>query len=257
LETLVAATLEATLLQTQKAAPRAFIEAAESLSLHSFKAYRHLVYETPGFTDYFFEATPLREIAALNIGSRPASRKASQRIEDLRAIPWGFSWGQCRLTLPGWLGFGTAVQQFLDHHPTLSRTQALALLRRMDKQWPFFRTLLSNIDMVMAKSDLALASRYAELVTDAKLRRRIFKAIEAEWQLTAQALQLITGAKQRLANNVSLARSIKHRFPYIDPLHHLQVELIRRHRVGITDERAQRGIHLSINGIAAGLRNTG
>ena len=257
LETLVAATLEASLLQTQKAAPRAFIEAAESLSVHSFKAYRHLVYETQGFTDYFFEATPLREITALNIGSRPASRKASQRIEDLRAIPWGFSWGQCRLTLPGWLGFGSAVQQFLEHHPNLNRTQALALLRRMDKQWPFFRTLLSNIDMVMAKSDLALASRYAELVTDAKLRRRIFKAIEVEWHLTAQALQLITGAKQRLANNVSLARSIKHRFPYIDPLHHLQVELIRRHRAGITDERAQRGIHLSINGIAAGLRNTG
>ena len=257
LETLVAATLEASLLQTQKAAPRAFIEAAESLSVHSFKAYRHLVYETPGFTDYFFEATPLREITALNIGSRPASRKASQRIEDLRAIPWGFSWGQCRLTLPGWLGFGSAVQQFLEHHPSLNRTQALALLRRMDKQWPFFRTLLSNIDMVMAKSDLALASRYAELVTDAKLRRRIFKAIEVEWHLTAQALQLITGAKQRLANNVSLALSIKHRFPYIDPLHHLQVELIRRHRAGITDERAQRGIHLSINGIAAGLRNTG
>ena len=257
LETLVAATLEASLLQTQKAAPRAFIEAAESLSSHSFKAYRHLVYETPGFTDYFFEATPLREIAALNIGSRPASRKASQRIEDLRAIPWGFSWGQCRLTLPGWLGFGSAVQQFLDHHPSLSRPQALALLRRMEKQWPFFRTLLSNIDMVMAKSDLALASRYAELVTDVKLRRRIFKAIETEWQLTAQALQLITGAKQRLANNAALARSIKHRFPYIAPLHHLQVELIRRHRAGITDERAQRGIHLSINGIAAGLRNTG
>ena len=257
LETLVAATLEASLLQTQKAAPRSFIEAAEHLSSQSFTAYRHLVYDTPGFTDYFFEATPLREIAALNIGSRPASRKATQRIEDLRAIPWGFSWGQCRLTLPGWLGFGTAVQQFLDHHPSLSRAQALALLRRMDKQWPFFRTLLSNIDMVMAKSDLALASRYAELVTDAKLRRRIFKAIEAEWHLTAQALQLITGSKQRLANNASLARSIKHRFPYIDPLHHLQVELIRRHRAGITDEKAQRGIHLSINGIAAGLRNTG
>ncbi|CAN1522155.1 Ppc Phosphoenolpyruvate carboxylase [Burkholderiaceae bacterium] len=257
LETLVAATMEASLLQAQKAAPRAFIEAAEVLSAHSFKAYRHLVYETPGFTDYFFEATPLREIAALNIGSRPASRKASQRIEDLRAIPWGFSWGQCRLTLPGWLGFGSAVHQFLDQHPSLSRAQALALLRRMEKQWPFFRTLLSNIDMVMAKSDLALASRYAELVTDVKLRRRIFKAIETEWQLTAQALQLITGAKQRLANNAALARSIKHRFPYIDPLHHLQVELIRRHRAGITDERAQRGIHLSINGIAAGLRNTG
>jgi phosphoenolpyruvate carboxylase len=221
------------------------------------QAYRALVYDTPGFSDYFFEATPLREIAGLNIGSRPASRKPSQRIEDLRAIPWGFSWAQCRLTLPGWLGFGSAVNAFIDEHPTLSRTQAWALLRRMHKDWPFFRTLLSNMDMVMAKSDLALASRYAELVSDARLRKKIFKAIEAEWHLTASALQQITGNKQRLANNASLARSIKHRFPYIDPLHHLQVELIRRHRAGITDERAQRGIHLSINGIAAGLRNTG
>ena len=257
LETLVAATLEATLLPASKGAPRTFTNAAELLSHSSMQAYRALVYDTPGFSDYFFEATPLREIAGLNIGSRPASRKPSQRIEDLRAIPWGFSWGQCRLTLPGWLGFGSAVHAFTEQHPSLSRTQALALLRRMHKDWPFFRTLLSNMDMVMAKSDLALASRYAELVSDARLRKKIFKAIEAEWHLTANALQLITGAKQRLANNVTLARSIKHRFPYIDPLHHLQVELIRRHRAGITDERAQRGIHLSINGIAAGLRNTG
>lgn len=257
LETLVAATLEATLLPASKGAPRTFIDAAELLSQSSMQAYRALVYDTPGFSDYFFEATPLREIAGLNIGSRPASRKPSQRIEDLRAIPWGFSWGQCRLTLPGWLGFGSAVHAFTEQHPTLSRTQALALLRRMHKDWPFFRTLLSNMDMVMAKSDLALASRYAELVSDARLRKKIFKAIEAEWHLTASALQQITGEKQRLANNASLARSIKHRFPYIDPLHHLQVELIRRHRAGITDERAQRGIHLSINGIAAGLRNTG
>jgi len=257
LETLVAATLEATLLPASKGAPRTFTDAAELLSHSSMQAYRALVYDTPGFSDYFFEATPLREIAGLNIGSRPASRKPSQRIEDLRAIPWGFSWAQCRLTLPGWLGFGSAVHAFTEQHPSLSRTQALALLRRMHKDWPFFRTLLSNMDMVMAKSDLALASRYAELVSDARLRKKIFKAIEAEWHLTANALQLITGAKQRLANNVTLARSIKHRFPYIDPLHHLQVELIRRHRAGITDERAQRGIHLSINGIAAGLRNTG
>ena len=257
LETLVAATLEATLLPAGKSAPRTFIEAAELLSQSSMQAYRTLVYDTPGFSDYFFEATPLREIAGLNIGSRPASRKATQRIEDLRAIPWGFSWAQCRLTLPGWLGFGSAVHAFTEQHPTLSRTQALALLRRMHKNWPFFRTLLSNMDMVMAKSDLALASRYAELVSDARLRKKIFKAIETEWHLTASALQQITCEKQRLANNASLARSIKHRFPYIDPLHHLQVELIRRHRAGITDERAQRGIHLSINGIAAGLRNTG
>ena len=257
LETLVAATLEATLLPAQRRAPRSFIEAAEQLSQHSMAAYRSLVYDTPGFSDYFFQATPLREIAGLNIGSRPASRKPSQRIEDLRAIPWGFSWGQCRLTLPGWLGFGSAVHAFVEEHPSLSHTQALAMLRRMHKEWPFFRTLLSNMDMVLAKSDLALASRYAELVEDSKLRKKIFKAIETEWHLTADALQMITGAKQRLVNNASLARSIKHRFPYIDPLHHLQVELIRRYRAGISDERAQRGIHLSINGIAAGLRNTG
>ena len=161
------------------------------------------------------------------------------------------------MTLPGWFGFGSAVHAFVEAHPTMSRAQALAMLRRMHKEWPFFRTLLSNMDMVLAKSDLALASRYAELVDDVKLRKKIFKAMETEWQRTAQALQLITGAKQRLANNASLARSIKHRFPYIDPLHHLQVELIRRYRAGISDERAQRGIHLSINGIAAGLRNTG
>ena len=254
LETLVAATLEATLLQPTKTAPAAFLQAAQALSNTSMKAYRALVYETPGFTDYFFSSTPIREIAELNIGSRPASRKPSQRIEDLRAIPWGFSWGQCRLTLPGWYGFGTAVQEFVASGPAKDR---VALLQKMEKQWPFFRTLLSNMDMVLAKSDLALASRYAGLVSDARLRKRIFGLIEAEWHLTAHALQLITGNKQRLAGNPGLQRSIKHRFPYIDPLHHLQVELVRRHRAGQVDERSQRGIHISINGIAAGLRNTG
>ena len=266
LETLVAATLEATLLQPTKSASAKFLETASSLSLASMAAYRALVYETPGFTDYFFQSTPLREIAELNLGSRPASRKASQKIEDLRAIPWGFSWGQCRLTLPGWYGFGSAVHAFLHQNqngiqngkqsPAESKKQ-LALLQKMVKDWPFFRTLLSNIDMVLAKSDLALASRYAELVTDAALRKKIFNRIETEWHLTVTALQLITGDKQRLANNAALQRSIRHRFPYIDPLHHLQVELVRRYRAGQSDERVQRGIHISINGIAAGLRNTG
>jgi phosphoenolpyruvate carboxylase len=133
----------------------------------------------------------------------------------------------------------------------------LALLQKMVRQWPFFKTLLSNMDMVMAKSDLALASRYAELVDDKRLRKKIFGAIELEWQRTTQALELITGDKQRLTHNAALQRSIRHRFPYIDPLHHLQVELVRRHRAGQTDERLKRGIHISINGIAAGLRNTG
>jgi phosphoenolpyruvate carboxylase len=258
LETLVAATLEATLLQPTKPATKAFLQAADQLSQASMAAYRALVYETPGFTEYFFSATPIREIAELNIGSRPASRKPSQAIEDLRAIPWGFSWGQCRLTLPGWYGFGAAIEQFVAQGGTpASRKEALALLQKMYRQWPFFRTLLSNMDMVLAKSDLALASRYAELVGDARLRKKVFSTIEAEWHRTADALALITGEKQRLAGNAALQRSIRHRFPYIDPLHHLQVELVRRYRAGQTDQRVQTGIHISINGIAAGLRNTG
>ncbi|SDN34707.1 phosphoenolpyruvate carboxylase [Polaromonas sp. JS666] len=258
LETLVAATLEATLLQPTKPATKAFLQAAAELSQASMAAYRTLVYDTPGFTEYFFSATPIREIAELNIGSRPASRKASQKIEDLRAIPWGFSWGQCRLTLPGWYGFGSAIAHMLGQGGTpAARKEALALLQKMYKQWPFFRTLLSNMDMVLAKSDLALASRYSDLVGDARLRKKIFSAIEAEWHLTADALALITGEKQRLAGNAALQRSIRHRFPYIDPLHHLQVELVRRYRAGQADQRVQTGIHISINGIAAGLRNTG
>jgi phosphoenolpyruvate carboxylase len=177
----------------------------------------------------------------------------------LRAIPWGFSWGQCRLTLPGWFGFGAAVDAFLNPPGATAKLskQRLALLQQMQKQWPFFSSLLSNMDMVMAKSDLALASRYAELVEDKRLRKKIFSAIELEWQRTTQALELITGDKQRLTHNAALQRSIRHRFPYIDPLHHLQVELVRRYRAGQTDERLKRGIHISINGIAAGLRNTG
>ncbi len=217
-------------------------------------AYRALVYETPGFTDYFFSATPIREIAELNIGSRPASRKPSERIEDLRAIPWGFSWGQCRLTLPGWYGFGSAVQALQQR---LGEDEALALLQQMHQQWPFFSTLLSNIDMVLAKSDMSLGRRYADLVPDAALRQRVFAAIEAEWHRTKALLGRITGATEPLAGNLALARSISHRFPYIDPLHHLQVELISRYRAGSQAEKVKRGIHISINGIAAGLRNTG
>jgi phosphoenolpyruvate carboxylase len=258
LETLVAATLEATLLHPTKTAPKAFLDAAAQISEASFKAYRALVYGTPGFTDYFFEATPIREIAELNIGSRPASRKAGRRIEDLRAIPWGFSWGQCRVALPGWAGFGSAIEAWL---AAGSRKERLALLQKMHKQWPFFRTLLSNLDMVLAKSDLRIAARYVELVEDKKLAKRIFGAVQAEWERTDAMLSLITGEKQRLAGNPSLARSIEHRFPYLDPLNHLQVELMRRYRQQKASDpgadRVKRGIHISINGIAAGLRNTG
>lgn len=258
LETLVAATLEATLLPQAKSAPATFLSAAGELSTASMAAYRKMVYETPGFGDYFFGSTPIREIAELNIGSRPASRNPSHKIDDLRAVPWSFSWGQCRLTIPGWFGFGSGVEQFLALAETpAARKERIALLRRMYAQWPFFRTLLSNMDMVLAKSDLALASRYAELVTDRKLRQKVFSMIDTEWHRTSDALTLITGAKQRLEGNAEMQRSVRHRFPYIDPLHHLQVELMRRYRAGEGGERLQRGIHISINGVAAGLRNTG
>ncbi|MDR8728754.1 phosphoenolpyruvate carboxylase [Burkholderia pseudomultivorans] len=264
LETVVAATLEASLLPQSNAPAQlpAFEAAMQTLSDDAMAAYRALVYETPGFTDYFFSSTPITEIAELNIGSRPASRKLqdpkNRRIEDLRAIPWGFSWGQCRLLLTGWYGFGSAVSAYLDGAgDEAERGKRLALLKKMNKTWPFFANLLSNMDMVLAKTDLAVASRYAQLVADRKLRKHVFERIVAEWERTSQALAEITGHEGRLATNPLLARSIKNRFPYLDPLNHLQVELIKRHRAGDTNARLRRGIHLTINGIAAGLRNTG
>ena len=254
LEILAAATLEATLLDNENHLESAegFYGVMESLSERAFQAYRHLVYETPGFTQYFRESTPVSEIAYLNIGSRPASRKASERIEDLRAIPWVFSWAQCRLMLPGWYGFGSAVKGWLAEN-----SDGLAVLKRMHAAWPFFRTHLSNMDMILAKSDLAIAARYAELVTDTALRQRIFARLTTEWQDTRDVLLSITGESELLAENPLLARSMQNRFPYMDPLNHLQIELLRRHRAGETDERVRRGIHLSINGVAAGLRNSG
>ncbi len=264
LETVVAATLEASLLPRANAPAQlpAFEQTMQALSDAAMAAYRALVYETPGFKDYFFASTPISEIAELNIGSRPASRKLqdpkNRKIEDLRAIPWGFSWGQCRLLLTGWYGFGSAVAAWLDSAAgEAERGKRLALLRKMNKTWPFFSHLMSNMDMVLAKTDLAVASRYAELVPDRRLRKQVFGRILAEWERTAAALAQITGHEVRLAANPLLARSIKNRFPYLDPLNHLQVELIKRHRAGDTNARVRRGIHLTINGIAAGLRNTG
>ena len=253
LEILASAALEATLLdlehKTEPAADRAVMERLSELA---FGAYRDLVYETEGFNRYFRESTPISEIAGLNIGSRPASRTASDRIEDLRAIPWVFSWAQCRLMLPGWYGFGSAVESWLAENP-----DGIATLRRMHGNWPFFRTLLSNIDMVLAKADLAIAARYSGLVADASLREAIFGRICAEYERTRSALLEIFQQEELLADNPLLRRSIRTRFPYMDPLNHLQIELLRRHRAGEGDERIRRGIHMSINGVAAGLRNSG
>jgi len=254
LEALAAATLEASLLHTKDAAPKqTFLNAMEELSDHAYRAYRNLVYETEGFEQYFWESTVIAEIGSLNIGSRPASRTNSRRIEDLRAIPWVFGWSQCRLMLPGWYGFGAAVEAFRARHGE----GGLTLLRQMAREWPFFRTLLSSMDMVLAKSDMAIASRYADLVRAKALRDAIFPRLQREWEQSITALLAVTAQASLLESNPPLARSIRNRFPYLDPLNHLQIELLKRHREGDTDERVVQGIHLTINGIAAGLRNSG
>jgi phosphoenolpyruvate carboxylase len=262
LATLIAATMEATLVGPGDGGPEApahrgadeFTEAMELLSGVAFRAYRGLVYETPGFIRYFREATPIGEIGDLNIGSRPASRKSSDRIEDLRAIPWVFSWGQSRHSLPGFYGFGAAVRGFL----AKDRGPRLKLLRAMYALWPFFGTLVDKLEMVLAKTDMGIAARYAGLVRDRRLRAAIFGRVEREHDDTLAAVFAITGRKTLLQGNASLARSLRNRTAYIDPLSHLQVELLRRLRSGKGDaDEIRRAVHLTINGVAAGLRNSG
>ena len=254
LEILASATIEASLLSDRSAAPDlAFLETMAELSGAAYSAYRSLVYGTEGFERYFWASTVITEIATLNIGSRPASRKKSMSIEDLRAIPWVFSWAQCRLMLPGWFGFGSAVNAYLAAHPA----DGLKRLQDMVDQWPFFRTMLSNMDMVLSKSSLAIASRYAQLVPDVSLREKIFSAISKEWKDSVAALNSIMRQDSLLQTNPLLDRSIRNRFPYMDPLNHVQVELLRLHRAHASNEKVLTGIQLTINGVSAGLRNSG
>jgi phosphoenolpyruvate carboxylase len=251
LEILVAAALEASLASAPRQGDARQAEIMEALSRRALAAYRGLV-GAPGFMEWFRCATPFPEIATLNIGSRPASRKASQSLDDLRAIPWVFSWSQCRAMVPGWYGFGSAVESLLR-----DREASPAELREMHASWPFFRAMLSNLDMVLAKTDLGIAQRYAELVPDIELGKSTFAKIAGEWEASKRGLFQITGAAEFLADNPTLARSIRNRFPYLDALNHMQIELLRRFRAGDSDERTARAIHLTINGVAAGLRNSG
>ena len=254
LEAMAAATLEATLLQPEQKAPDPhYLKTMEQLSAHAYAAYRGLVYETDGFEDYFRASTVISEISGLNIGSRPASRKTSGEIKDLRAIPWVFSWAQCRLMLPGWYGFGSAIAKWLEDNPE----DGMAHLQQMYRDWPFFRTQLSNMDMVLSKSSIAIASRYAALVEDEALRRKIFGQIRSEWKASIAALLEISGNQRLLQANPLLERSIQNRFPYLDPLNHIQVEMLKLHRQKSENPKVLRGIRLTINGIAAGLRNSG
>jgi phosphoenolpyruvate carboxylase len=252
LESLVAATLEATLLDVEglgDAAGPAY-QVLDELAALAQRAYAELVHETPGFVEYFMASTPVSEIGALNIGSRPTSRKQTTSISDLRAIPWVLAWSQSRVMLPGWYGTGSAFEQWISEG-------RLEVLQDLYRRWPFFRTVLSNMAQVLAKSDMGLAARYAELVADEMLRRRVFDRLVAEHERTIRMHGLITGQDDLLADNPALARSVFNRFPYLEPLNHLQVELLRRYRAGDHDELVQRGILLTMNGLASALRNSG
>jgi phosphoenolpyruvate carboxylase len=258
LESLVAATLESTLLDVEglgDAAEPAYAVLDEVATL-ARRAYADLVHDTPGFVEYFKASTPVSEIGSLNIGSRPTSRKPTESISDLRAIPWVLAWSQSRVMLPGWYGTGWAFEQWIAAGPE-SESERVEVLHDLYQRWPFFRSVLSNMAQVLAKSDLGLAARYAELVAEESLRRRVFDKIVDEHQRTIAVHKLITGQDDLLADNPALARSVFNRFPYLEPLNHLQVELLRRYRSGDDDELVQRGILLTMNGLASALRNSG
>ncbi|BDE59212.1 phosphoenolpyruvate carboxylase [Prescottella equi] len=254
LEALVSATLESTLLDVEglgdDAAPAYAV--LDELAELARVAYADLVHDTPGFVEYFEASTPVAEIGALNIGSRPASRKQTQSISDLRAIPWVLSWSQSRVMLPGWYGTGTAFEKWVGND-----AGRLATLTDLYERWPFFRTVLSNMAQVLSKSDMGLAARYSELVPDAELREEVFGKISAEHARTLAMYRAVTGHDNLLWDNPALDRSVHNRFPYLEPLNHLQVELLRRYRAGDDSDNVRRGIQLTMNGLATALRNSG
>ena len=257
LELVISAMIEAELLR-DPVEPRAeWVEAVEAISGLSYKAYRQLVYENPDFASFFDQATPIHEIQELNIGSRPARRdSASTRIEDLRAIPWGFSWTQSRYTLPGWYGFASAVGQWLAD--TQANGQRLELLRQLYARWPFFKAQVDFMEMSAQKADMHIARRYAELVEDPRVRATIFDRIEQEHRSFTEVVKLITGQTEGLQNNKTLQASIRLRNPYVDALSYFQISLLKAWRqTGRSREDLKRAVLLSINGIANGMRNTG
>ncbi|MCS4535135.1 phosphoenolpyruvate carboxylase [Corynebacterium sp. HS2168-gen11] len=257
LEALVAATLEASLLQPegeQELQADAY-EIMRELSALSQKKYSSLAHEDPGFIDYFKYSTPLEEIGSLNIGSRPASRKQTKAISDLRAIPWVLSWAQSRVMLPGWYGVGTAVQQWIQAGD--NPEERLHQLQELYRQWPFFNSMLSNMAQVMSKVEITLAERYAQLVPDTTAAERIYADIKAEFELTMKMFHAVTGAQTLLEDNPQLARSVRRRYPYLLPLNVIQIELLRRYRENSEDTHVGYGIRLTMNGLATALRNSG
>jgi phosphoenolpyruvate carboxylase len=225
--------------------------ALDELSSLAYDSYREHILEDPGVITYFEQSTPVGELENAKIGSRPARRSASPKLSDLRAIPWVFGWTQSRLLVPAWFGVGFAIDQYL------TKSGALELLQTMAKEFPLFIDLIRNVEMALGKADLGTARLYSALVGDAKLRERIYDMFEAEFHRTVRAVLAVTGQKELLEKNRVLAHSIKLRNPYVDPMHLIQVDMLRRKRSGEDTPEVNRAIAATINGISAGLRNTG
>ena len=228
-----------------------FREIMDAVVQDSNVIYRDLVFGNPHFYDYFFEASPIKEVSSLNIGSRPAARKTITEISGLRAIPWVFSWSQNRIMFPGWYGVGSAFKHFIDQDEA-----NLAKLQHMYKTWPFFNSLLSNVDMVLSKSNMNIAFQYAQLAKEEEVRD-VFNIILDEWQLTKNVILAIEGHDELLAESPSLRASLDYRLPYFNVLNYIQIELIKRLRNDQLGEDYEKLIHITINGIATGLRNSG
>ncbi len=256
LEALVSAALESSALTVEDAAWEEYEKIIEEISKLSYHSYRDLVYNTEGFSEFFFEVTPINFISGLNIGSRPSSRKKKQTLESLRAIPWVFSWSQARIMLPGWYGVGTAFTKWINDDE-----KRLEILQKMYVEWPFFKSTISNVDMVLSKSDVSIFAEYVKLAKDQKVAQEILKEIVTEWELTIDVLKKITKNDVLLADNAELASSLRNRLAYFDSMNFLQIELIKRVRkLESMDEiprELRKAIHISINGLATGLRNSG
>ncbi len=258
LELMVAASLSALTQPARAGAPEqagassSYEAAMDALSSDAFSYYRAKIYDNPDIMPYFEQATPVLELEHAKIGSRPARRGDKKDLADIRAIPWVFGWMQSRHVLPAWFGVGHALEKFANSGP-----EALATLRGMAREFPFFRDLLKNVEMGMAKVDLSIARRYAELVSDPELRERVFSMIEEEHERTKKMLLRVTGESRLLEDDPVLERSIRLRNPYVDPMSLIQVELMRRKRRGDAGEGVDEAIAATIHGISAGLRNTG
>lgn len=251
LESLLSATLEKTI-KNEEYEMKDFEDIMEIVSEKSFEKYSSLVYQTNGFSEYFFNSTPIKEVSSLNIGSRPSSRKKVYDIYNLRAIPWVFSWSQSRVMLPAWYGVGSAFDYFINNNDN-----GLEILRNMYNTWPFFKGLLSNVEMVLSKTDMEIAREYSKLFEDKEKSEEIYNEIRKEWELTLDIILKISNIKYLLEDNDMLTISLKNRLPYFNALNYMQIELIKQQRSGKNSEEINKAIHTSINGIATGLRNSG